>query len=140
MGEMHQALPPAPTPAIKMMQVGSSIPQNVNFAIQASIVTNFLSIKGISPKVTAAADKPLAPSDVAEVAKDFTVQIYCQGVERISSRSPDNPELSVSNFVNTSTGLAGVAHPIAFGEVISGTTEFELQRLTDDQWRQFNTR
>jgi serine protease Do len=85
--------------AIKMMQVGSSIPQNVNFAIQASIVTNFLSVKGISPKVTASTEKPLAASDVAELAKTFTVQIYCQGVERVSSRSPDNTEFSASTSV-----------------------------------------
>jgi S1-C subfamily serine protease len=81
-----------------MIEGGDSTPQNVNFAIQASMVTNFLSIKGISPKVSDLAEKrDLAPSDVADVAKKFTVQIFCQGV-RVSSRSTNNPALSAFGF------------------------------------------
>ncbi len=67
--------------AITMMQIGNSIPQNVNFAIQSPIVINFLSAKGVSPDNASGGGsrRELAPSDVADVAKKFTVQIYCQG-------------------------------------------------------------
>jgi serine protease Do len=82
-----------------MIEGGDSTPQNVNFAIQASMVTNFLSIKGISPKVSDLAEKrDLAPSEVADVAKKFTVQIFCQGVGRFSSRGTNNPALSSFGF------------------------------------------
>jgi hypothetical protein len=65
-----------------------SIPQNVNFAIGCSIITNFLSAKGIDPQLTnsdAKGMQELKPPDVADKAKEFTVQIYCKGVSRTSS-------------------------------------------------------
>jgi serine protease Do len=66
--------------AITMMQAGS-VPQNVNFAIQAPIVMNFLSVKGVTPKLAASNSgaKTLSTSDTADIAKGFTVQVYCQG-------------------------------------------------------------
>jgi S1-C subfamily serine protease len=67
--------------ALTMMEAGQGVPQNVNFAIQVPLVLNFLSIKGITPKL----DEPnvpqaLPPSDVADKAKEFTVQVYCEGI------------------------------------------------------------
>jgi len=67
--------------AIAMMQAGGNVPQNVNFAIQAGIIVNFLSAKGVSPKIDsqdAGARRDLPASDVADIAKQFTVQVYCQ--------------------------------------------------------------
>src|SRR5262249_16892627 len=56
--------------------------QNVNFAIQSSIVINFLAMKGVTPNLdnsSTGAQRP--PSEViADMAKKFTVQVYCQGV------------------------------------------------------------
>jgi S1-C subfamily serine protease len=81
--------------ATRMMQLEGSIPQNVNFAIRAPIITNFLSVKGVSPKVTpgAALNQKLPEADVAEIAKQFTVQVYCKGVPRkTSSKSVGRPE------------------------------------------------
>jgi hypothetical protein len=44
-------------------------------------VVNFLSAKGVSPKlVKLDAGPELTPPEVAEIAKKFTVQIFCQGV------------------------------------------------------------
>jgi hypothetical protein len=68
--------------AFAMIPSGS-IPQNVNFAIRSPIITNFLSVKGVSAKVsdsdsTGVQDLPAA--DVADIAKQFTVQIHCKGV------------------------------------------------------------
>ena len=61
----------------------STLPnQNVNFAIQPSVAINFLSVKGVTPNLdnsSTGAQRP--PSEVvADMAKKFTVQIYCQGV------------------------------------------------------------
>ena len=46
--------------AITMMQAGS-VPQNVNFAIQAPIVMNFLSVKGVTPKLAASGSTKALP-------------------------------------------------------------------------------
>jgi S1-C subfamily serine protease len=60
--------------------IANSIPQNVNFAIQTPIVVNFLLVKGAAPEFgtwSAGAERPA--SEVADIAKKFTVQVYCQG-------------------------------------------------------------
>jgi hypothetical protein len=41
--------------ALRMMEAGQSVPQNVNFAIQVLLVVNFLGIKGITSKLDQAA-------------------------------------------------------------------------------------
>ncbi len=82
--------------AVGMMKAASSVPQNVNFAIQAPIVVNFLSVKGVTPKVAPRTDgtPALAPADVADKAKQFTVQIYCQGVPEKVSETAAIPDLA----------------------------------------------
>ena len=75
--------------AITMMQKHGSVPQNVNFAIQSPIVINFLSAKGVTPNLdnsTNGGQRP--PSEVADMAKKFTVQIYCQGISPKTVRWP----------------------------------------------------
>ncbi len=64
--------------AIKMVVAGGSIPQNVNFAIQAPIVLNFLTSTGTSPVLAEKKIKSLEPATVAEIAKTFTVRINCR--------------------------------------------------------------
>ena len=56
-----------------------SVLQNVNFAIQPAIVINFLEVKDVVPKIDTP-KAPKSPSEVADIARKFTVQIYCQGV------------------------------------------------------------
>jgi serine protease Do len=63
--------------AIKMIEVASNVPQNVNFAIRTAIITNFLAIKGVSPSLAERGQKALEPADVAEIARGFTVQVSC---------------------------------------------------------------
>jgi serine protease Do len=66
--------------AVTMMQVLGSVPQNVNFAIQAPIVVNFLSTRDIAPKMDSSeTHRDLPWSDVADLAKKFTVQVHCEG-------------------------------------------------------------
>ena len=53
--------------------------QNVNFAIQAPIVINFLKAKGVAPKLDISNVAPkLTSESVADVAKQFTVQVSCE--------------------------------------------------------------
>ena len=94
--------------AMAMMQKDRSVPQNVNSAIQSSIVINFLSVKGVTPNLdnsSTGAQRP--PSEVADMAKKFTVQIYCQGVAS-----------------KTATGTAGTLAP---SEVADFGTKFDVQ-------------
>jgi S1-C subfamily serine protease len=83
--------------AMLMMKVGESVPQNVNFAIQTPIVTNFLSVRGVTPKLRYPGDSlrsDMAPPAVAEIAKKFTVQIYCKGTPKSLSSTVDGRALS----------------------------------------------
>ena len=75
--------------AVAMMQLGS-VPQNVNFAIQAPIVVNFLSAKDVVPKMDSSDPRREMPwSDVADLAKKFTVQVDCEaGTPRTSDTTP----------------------------------------------------
>jgi serine protease Do len=79
--------------AILLMQGGGGVPQNINFAIQAPIVINFLSTKGITPKLdTPGARRVLPPSDVADLAKSFTVQVYCDTAPARTSKVSPSPK------------------------------------------------
>ena len=73
-----------------------SIPQNVNFAIRSPIVINFLSAKGVSPKLASSDTserRSLSQADVADLAKAFTVQIFCKGIaSKASSTSADETD------------------------------------------------
>ena len=61
--------------------VAKNVPQNVNFAIQPSMVMTFLSAKGVTPKLDAPNNgSPRPPTEVADIARKFTVQVYCQGI------------------------------------------------------------
>ena len=88
--------------------IANSIPQNVNFAIQTPIVVNFLLVKGAAPEFgtwSAGAERPA--SEVADIAKKFTVQVYCQGV------AP-----------KTATGTSGTLSP---SDVADFGTKFDVQ-------------
>jgi hypothetical protein len=69
------------------MQLGS-VPQNVNFAIQAPIVFNFLSTRDVTPKLDSTdAHREMPWSDVADLAKKFTVQVYCEAASATTSEA-----------------------------------------------------
>src|SRR5262245_24486031 len=83
-----------------------SVLQNVNFAIQPAIVINFLEVKDVTPKLDTP-KAPRSPSEVADIAKKFTVQVYCQGV------AP-----------KTATGTASTLSP---SDVADFATKFDVQ-------------
>jgi hypothetical protein len=63
----------------QLKQTESRVPQNVNFAIQAPIVVLFLNAKEVRPNFGLNKDMPNLPEpDIADIAKKFTVQVYCQ--------------------------------------------------------------
>jgi hypothetical protein len=67
--------------ALAVMQVSKSVPQNVNFAIQVSIVLTFLSAEDVAYKIdTTNYGRTLPLPNVAELAKQFTVQVSCEGI------------------------------------------------------------
>jgi hypothetical protein len=76
-----------------------SVPQNVNFAIQPSMVINFLEVKDVTPKIdTPKAQRSL--SEVCEIAKKFTVRVYCQGVPPKATESAGPLALSPSDVAD----------------------------------------
>jgi hypothetical protein len=85
--------------------IANSIPQNVNFAIQTPIVVNFLLVKGAAPEFgtwNAGAERPA--SEVADIAKKFTVQVYCQGISQKTATGSAGPlALSPSDVADFST-------------------------------------
>ena len=62
--------------AVKMASHTGSIPQNVNFAIKASVVSNILREKGINYE-TAVSEIELKTVDIFDKAKKFTVLVEC---------------------------------------------------------------
>jgi S1-C subfamily serine protease len=62
--------------ALKLAQVTQDVPQNVNFAIKASLAANFLEVNNIQMQVGSNAE-PLETTEIAERAKQFTVRVIC---------------------------------------------------------------
>ena len=62
--------------AVKMAKYTGDIPQNVNFALKASLVRDMLEVKDIDYD-TASSKEELRTVDIFEKAKKFTVLIEC---------------------------------------------------------------
>jgi serine protease Do len=81
-----------------------SVPQNVNFAIQPSMVTNFLEVKGVTPKLDTSSTGAQRPSsEVCEIAKKFTIRVYCQGISPKTTESAGPLALSPSDVADFGT-------------------------------------
>jgi hypothetical protein len=92
--------------------IAKSVPQNVNFAIQPSFVMNFLSVKGVSPKYTSSTGAQKPPSEVADIAKKFTIQVYCQGISPKTATGSAGPlALSPSDVVDFGSKFDAEATP-----------------------------
>ena len=93
--------------------IAKSVPQNVNFAIQTPIVLNFLQVKGVPPEWgTSSADAQRATSEVADIAKKFTVQVYCQGISPKTATGSAGPlVLSPSDIADFGTKFDAEATP-----------------------------
>jgi S1-C subfamily serine protease len=93
--------------------IAKSVPQNVNFAIQTPIVVNFLIAKGVIPEFgTSSGDGQRPASEVADIAKKFTVQVYCQGISRKTATGSAGPlSLSPSDVADFGTKFDAEATP-----------------------------
>jgi S1-C subfamily serine protease len=63
--------------ALRVAKVTEDIPQNVNFAIKASVAISFLESHGLDP-VIEASKRRLEPANIAELVKQFTVRVTCR--------------------------------------------------------------
>ncbi len=83
--------------AMVMIEGGGGVPQNINFAIQGSIVVNFLSSKGVTPKLDSSEARRVLPSaDVADLAKNFTVQVTCEAAPPRTSKAAPGPQMQTT--------------------------------------------
>ena len=62
--------------AVRTAELTGDIPQNVNFAIKGALVRGFLDIHGVAYR-RRASDTKLAPEQLAERARAFTVAVHC---------------------------------------------------------------
>jgi S1-C subfamily serine protease len=86
--------------------------QNVNFAIQPSIVINFLSVKGATPRYSSMTGTRKSPDEVCDIAQKFTVQVYCQGISPKTATGGSGPlVLSPSDVADFSTKFDAEATP-----------------------------
>ncbi len=117
--------------ALQMMQAAKSVPQNINFAIQAPIIANFLSAKGVAPKV-GTQGPILPPSDVADIAKKFTVQVYCKGTSPKAAAGSRNPGLSyVAEGAELADRREQSAVPHRMGDVKLRLTRTQVRQMLD---------
>jgi hypothetical protein len=70
--------------AVRVARAIGDIPQNVNFALKAQLAREFLDSKLITYK-TEKSTARLAPADVGEIARPFTVYIVCTEAERVAA-------------------------------------------------------
>lgn len=84
------------------------IPQNVNFAIKSSIVTNFLESNGVKVN-SGSTSKPLEAADIAEVATKYAVYIVCKSGPATTSPpvpSASNPQAKYNKMASLSPWCA----------------------------------
>jgi len=92
--------------------IAKSVPQNVNFAIQPSFVMNFLSVKGVRPKYSSSTGTRNPPNEVCDIAKKFTIQVYCQGISPKTATGSAGPlALSPSDVADFGTKFDAEATP-----------------------------
>src|SRR5262245_61516968 len=92
--------------------IAKSFPQNVNFAIQPSFVMNFLSVKGAPPKYSSSTGTRKPPNEVCDIAKKFTIQVYCQGISPKTATGSAGPlVLSPSDVADFGTKFDAEAPP-----------------------------
>lgn len=62
--------------AMKIAEINGDIPQNVNFAVSPLVLQGFLDANGVNYQ-SAQSNKNLATTDVADIAKGYTVLVEC---------------------------------------------------------------
>jgi S1-C subfamily serine protease len=63
---------------LSVLKAKGDLPQNVNFAIKASVARSFLEANGVKEATARPSATELPPADLADAVKQFTVLIACQ--------------------------------------------------------------
>ena len=63
--------------ALMVAKITGDIPQNVNFAIKASLAREFLEANGIDYKLRTSSGS-LTTADIGDLARKFTVRVLCE--------------------------------------------------------------
>jgi S1-C subfamily serine protease len=93
--------------AVSVARVTGDIPQNVNFALKAQLAREFLDSKLISYKTEKSIAR-LAPADVGDVARPFTVYIMCTRSEHVASApAPERASAPEPEVEAPDAGLKG---------------------------------
>jgi hypothetical protein len=95
--------------ALRIARFTGDIPENVNFALKAEVARTFLDSKGIKYQM-ARSDKQLAPADVGDIGRPFTVHIQC---ERIAAPPVAGSSPSPSPCQNEQAACKNYAHPFS---------------------------
>lgn len=64
--------------ALKVATQSGDLPQNVNFAVKASILAAFLEENSVAYQTPPSDQKPLPPADIADIAKAMSLFVTCQ--------------------------------------------------------------
>jgi S1-C subfamily serine protease len=97
--------------ALRLAQVTQDVPQNINFAIKASIAANFLEVNNIQAQVGSNA-ATLEPTEIAERAKQFTVQVTCRRVtEAVPTPEPPRRQRQPT-LLESSSGRWAIETPL----------------------------
>jgi peptidylprolyl isomerase len=80
--------------AAQVARFTGDIPQNVNFALKAELARTFVESRGIT-YLKARSEQQLAPADVGDIGRPFTVHIQCKQdrSRSVSARSIRAPQL-----------------------------------------------
>jgi|GEM_PF-1334130 len=85
--------------ALRLAKLTEDIPQNINFAIKASIAANFLDAQGVS-YLSADASEELPVPDIVERAKVFTVEVQCEAADVATAPSTITPKTAQPSSPN----------------------------------------
>jgi peptidoglycan hydrolase-like protein with peptidoglycan-binding domain len=64
--------------ALKVASEGGDLPQNVNFAVKAALLANFLDANKVAYLPAVALEKPLDPADLADRARAISLFVTCK--------------------------------------------------------------
>lgn len=65
--------------ALKVAMRAGDLPQNVNFAVKAAILSAFLDANRVAYTLGVTAATPLAPADIADQARAISGFVMCKG-------------------------------------------------------------
>lgn len=82
------------------------LPQNVNFALRASVLELFLQARGVVYQTVESAEAPLATADLADKASPSVIQILCYG-----QKNEENPVASANTNPPSSSTVAPIPEP-----------------------------